>query len=767
MKTFLSLLLALLPVTVCAQTSGSLWTNYLSYRHAERCEAVGGLVYGVFGGNLLSYDEATDEVQLYYKDDGLGGKGIIATAASDRLVVLYGDGMVDVIDPATDAIGHITALKTNSGEVGDAVSLACTGKYAVVGTSKGVALLDVERLEVRGFYTMDGGVTSAAYSEGKVFAVCGGRLMAGNVTDNLYDASNWQRVHQGTALFVAPAAGGVYVQTLVSGLQWLSATDYTTRAISSARYDGWHRCGTRCAFVREGEAAVVSDDAPTAVTTFTLDGTPEDLLPVGDTRFYLCRGDEGLQAWKAGSDGTLIADGTAITGYGPQTDRTGFMNFVDGGRLLTSGGSFDYYETTFYAPNAGYIENGNWTFLQTEGVAETAGTHYRSLTSMAQDPTDAAHHFVATGDYGLFEFRDGAFVRQYNLDNSPLRPFWSNSREYVRVDGLCYDAAGNLWMGNEQVDTVLRALKPDGTWRSVFVNDIKGCRHICQILFDRDGRLWAAQRDWIGSMRGGVLCVELGNTDDPDDHTSTFRYNARNEDGTAVDFSQGVNCLLQDASGRIWFGAYSGVFVIDNPAEFAGSDFLVTQVKVPRNDGTNYADYLLDGTPCTAIATDGADRKWIGTENNGIYLVSSDGTEILEHFDSENSPLPSDRVLSVAVHPDNGEVFIGTDAGIVSYQSYVTRAAESLRRDDVQVYPNPVRPDKGGVVTISGLTAEADVKITTAAGFAVAAGTSTGGTFRWDCTDTSGRRVAAGIYYILVATKDGGDHIAAKVAVVR
>ncbi len=767
MKRLLPVLLFLVTLAVEAQTNGSVWTNYLSYRHADRCEAIGEVVFGIYDGNLLAYDEATEEVRLFYKADGLGGKGIIGSAATDKLALLYSDGMVDLLNPEDESIGHITSLKTSTSDVGTPQSIAFTDRYITVGTSQGVAWLDADRLEVRGYYALGASVTSAGYTNGKIYAVAGGKLLVGNTADNLYDITNWKQIYPNTVLIIATGSGGIYAQTRSHGLLWIDENTYATQSLASERFSAWHRHGTRTVFFNTEKAVLFADEAPQSATTLTLDTAPLDVLPLASTRLYLCQGDEGMQAYRIGGEGTLTADASPITGYGAQTDRTGFMYFTSDARLLCSGGSFDYYENTFYAPNAGYYDGGRWTFLQSEGIAEQIGTPYRSLTSIAQDPDDASHHFVATGDYGLFEFRDGAFVKQYNLGNSPLRSFYANSRSYVRVDALCYDKNGNLWMSNEQVDTVLRVLKTDGTWRSVFVNEIKGCRHVNNILFDTDGRLWATQRDWIGNMRGGVLCVSLGDLNDPDAHTSTFRYNARNEDGTSVDFSQGVYCILQDAEGRIWFGAYSGLFVIDNPAGYGASDFLVTQVKVPRNDGTNYADYLLDGTPCTALATDGADRKWIGTENNGLYLVSSDGTEILAHFDSENSPLPSDNILALAVNPDNGEVFIGTDQGLVSYQSYVTRAAESLNRDNLLVYPNPARPDKGDVVTISGLTANADVKIITTNGFAVAAGTSTGGTFRWDGTDTSGHRVAAGIYYILVATEDAGEHIAAKVAVVR
>lgn len=768
MKRLASLLLFCLPLFSFSQ---SLWTNHLSYRHADHIEAAGNIIYGVFSGNLLSYDSATGEVRLFSKDDGLGGKGITAisyAAAGKKIILLYDDGLIDILDAETNDIFHIYSLKNNTETVGKPHALNINGDYAAIATTNGVALLQISKEELRGFYSLGGNVTATAYADGKLFASVSGKVLAGKLSDNLYDLSQWQTAYNGNATLLCPTKESLYVQTADKGLVLMDASTYATAAtVSSAQYDGVHQYGTRTVFFRTNEAIMLNADKPTAISrTLSYTATPQDILPLADTRVYMSLADDGIQDWRIGNDGTLTPDGTPIAGYGAQTDRTGHMYFI-GDRLITSGGSFDYYERTFYAPNAGYLEDGEWTFLQTQGVAEAIGTAYRSVTSMVQDPKDPGHHFVATGDYGLLEFRDTKFSRHYTLDNSPLQAFWNNAKDYVRVDALSYDAQGNLWMANLQTDTLLRVLRPDGTWRSVFIDDLKGTRHIHKILFDADGRLWATSRSWIGNRRAGILCLEYGSLDTPADDKYTFRFSSTNEDGAAVDFSQGVYSMVQDLTGRIWVGTYSGLYVIDDPVAFSRNDFRITQVKVPRNDGTNYADYLLAGVPCTALAVDGADRKWIGVEGSGLYVVSADGTEILQQFTTANSPLPSDNILALAIHPRTGEVFIGTDAGLVSYQSHVTEAAQTLSKDNLNIYPNPVRPDQGQSLTVSGLTAGADIKVMTAAGQAVAAGTSTGGTFRWDCRDTSGRLVPAGVYYLLIATEDASAHIAGKVAVVR
>ena len=163
------------------------------------------------------------------------------------------------------------------------------------------------------------------------------------------------------------------------------------------------------------------------------------------------------------------------------------------------------------------------------------------------------------------------------------------------------------------------------------------------------------------------------------------------------------------------------------------------QVKVPRNDGTDYADYLLSGLDITAIAIDGGGRKWFGTNGNGAYLISADNMTQVQHFTTTNSKLLSDVVQSIAIDPKSGEVFFGTEQGLCSYMSDATAPAETMDDDHVYAYPNPVDfSNYSGLITVTGLTFNADVKITNAAGFLVAEGRSNGGLFTWDGKDKKG-----------------------------
>ena len=218
---------------------------------------------------------------------------------------------------------------------------------------------------------------------------------------------------------------------------------------------------------------------------------------------------------------------------------------------------------------------------------------------------------------------------------------------------------------------------------------------------------------------------------------------------------------------HLWMGCTKGIFMTKTPEDVFKSSFTFTQPIVPRNDGSGLGDYLLNGIPVKCILIDGGNRKWVGTLNNGVYLLSANGMETIEHFTAENSPLISDEINDLAIDGETGEVFIATSKGLCSYHGNATDPATSMSSNNLKVYPNPVRPDYQGQVHITGLMYNSDVKIVSAAGKLVAEGTSIGGEFSWDCCMQNGRRVSSGIYYALCTDEAGKKDAVAKILIIR
>ena len=210
-----------------------------------------------------------------------------------------------------------------------------------------------------------------------------------------------------------------------------------------------------------------------------------------------------------------------------------------------------------------------------------------------------------------------------------------------------------------------------------------------------------------------------------------------------------------------------GPFRITSPEDFAAGDLTFEQVKVARTDGSGLADYLLSGLVTQCVAIDGAGRKWFGTDNNGVYVVSEDCQEELAHYTVENSPLPSNNIYDIAIHPATGHVFFATDKGLCSYLSDASESADGLDKDNIYAFPNPVDPDYHGPIVVRGLTNNAEVKITSSTGQLIWQGTSNGGTFSWNGCNRHGRRVASGIYNVIATTSDGDNAIVTRIAFIR
>ena len=455
-----------------------------------------------------------------------------------------------------------------------------------------------------------------------------------------------------------------------------------------------------------------------------------------------------------------------ITPNSPLRNYSYYLNFA-GERLLVAGGGH-IADRLRRKGTILSMENNRWTSFQEEGISNETGHPYLDINCVVQDPKDENHHFAASAGEGIYEFKNGELVNWYSLHNSPLESAVPNDEaraNYVRINGLVYDKQNNLWMMNcEAKQSGIHFMKPNGTWVSLNHAEALKVHNYSNTFIDSRGWLWATSSR---TSSGGLLCLNANNTpDEAEDDRCRFISRFTNQDGILLD-QMPIYCIAEDKEGDMWIGTGKGPIVLTRPDKVFDTNFYCTQIKINRNDGSNLADYLLNGESIQAIAIDGANRKWIGTVSNGIYLLSADGKETIHHFTEKNSPLLSNSIESIAIHPHSGEVFIGTSKGLVSYQSNATEAVKSFQKEEVYAYPNPVRPDYTGVITITGLMYESNVKIVNIAGQLIHQGTSNGGLFTWDGLDKQGRRVPSGIYMVLAADSEGKEGIVTKIAIIR
>ena len=444
---------------------------------------------------------------------------------------------------------------------------------------------------------------------------------------------------------------------------------------------------------------------------------------------------------------------------GPKYNCFGYMK-IHNGKLYTCGGGYSVVQD-LQRPAAlqRMDENKDWTWYP-ENMEKRTGHYYRDLNCLDIDPQDENHLFAA-GRTGIYEFNDTAFTNHYNLHNSPMKPVIADNKNYVILQGICFDNQSNLWcLNGYHKDVNILELKTNGQWTSHFQDvlnvDNEPLPNLTKPFFDSHGQLWFLNDSHI---HPSVCCY------DPKTDKAWRMDDIVNQDGvkTVVEY---IHAIAEDKEHNIWVGTNNGLFVIYESDLANLPNLTFNQVKVPRNDGTNYADYLLNGVDISDIFIDGGNRKWIVTNGNGAYLISADNMEQLQHFTTDNSQLLSNNIESVVVNPQTGEVFFGTENGLCSYMGDATATTtEAVDNDDIYAYPNPAA-HYDGLITIHGLSFDADVKIVTASGKLIAQGRSNGGTFTWDGRDQQGRRVASGVYTALSTTHDGKKSGVCRIAVI-
>lgn len=759
----LALLLFMLCFYATAQQLGS-WRMYPSYQIATKSDVSGSMIYSLMNGNLLSYDTEDGEVRTYDHLETLSDVGISHIAYSKeagRLLIVYSNSNVDLMDKDGNVL-NLAALKDKRILDKEVSSVCINGVMAYLATGFGFVEVDMKEGVFRNTYRLGYAVNCIAASDEAVFLGLSDGIRYCKKEENMQLVENWKmRLPWGGFKSLCIYQGKLMAMS-ANGLFALDPFQNQNPSYSSGNFTFLKNTAGQLIWGNSKQIGFTSD-VNAAAKLISIDNKWTDVSVVNGT-YWMSEQENGLRGYK--TDGSAFAPtGAVIQPSSPIRDLGYNVSWV-GDRLLVAGGinTTDSYNNP---ATSMYYENGEWTnFQEMEIPANYSRFKLVNTTDLVQDPLDDTHHFASLYRGGLCEYKNAKFVKLYNHDNSPLKsilPTLPQYYNYVLCSALSYDADGNLWMASTMKDSVLHILKPDGKWINPYYEELAGASLVDKILHHSSGiKLISSRR--IDTR--GVFCIDTRGTERTTDDKTILHQNIVNQDGTPYLPTQ-FNCLCEDLNGMVWVGTSSGLFVIEDVSQIFSPSYQFTQIKINRNDGSGLADYLLNDVAIASITIDAANRKWIGTQTNGAYLISADGQEMIHHFMAEDSPLLSDNVQSIAVHPGTGEVVFGTDKGLCSFIGGATAPEAELDKSNVTVFPNPVTPDYNGPIAIRGLVSDAEVKIISTGGQLVWNGTSAGGTCTWNGLANNGRRVASGIYHVVANTPDGGKAIVTRIVIVR
>lgn len=763
-RLFLSLVL-LISLNVSKATSDN-WKIYPSYHNATYCQETPDKIYILASGSLFSYSSIDNELRTYDKISHLNDvniKFIKYCKEIEALVIVYENTNIDLLYN-DDTIYNISDFKDKTLSNKTINSLDITGSTAYLSTGFGIVELDLHKKEFKNTYTFNKDVYCTQPFNGYIYTSTNEGIFRGKLGDNLLDNSKWSKLNDYKPTAMAIHSGRLYAVVKNQGLIFL--------APGSEQFNIMLRNGELLYVYSNGEELLTGShkilftiDNNHNPGSYTLDGEENNFILKNGKEIWSCKGYTGLVPLKI-ENKSMQTSGEAILPDSPVRNHCEYLKF-SGDKLLVAGGNLSYLDNTLYDGTVmeyDYI-NEKWYNYPEKEIISTTGIRYKNVCTIDEDPTQEGHIMAGAFGTGLYEFKDGKLVAHYSMENSPLAsaaPTSEHAKYYVRISKVKYDIKGNLWLLNTGTKTPFKILHNNGSWQDIYYKQLEQLPTVSDFLIDSRGWLWVVSLQ----SEAGLFCAKLNGTDSTDDdEIKTWFTKFTNQDGISYDIYQ-IYGFTEDRNGSIWVGTNIGLFKIENPKSFFDTGRF-TQIKIPRNDGTGLADYLLSGVYIQCIVVDGANRKWIGTKYNGVYLISEDGLETIHHFTTENSPLPSNSVVSIALNDETGEVFIGTENGLTSFMSDATAPSQTLQENNIHAYPNPVTPDYSGNISIVGLTYDCNVKIVDTTGSLIYEGESTGGSFTWDGRNSKGNRVAAGVYYVLTYDSEGNEGVATKILFIR
>ena len=455
--------------------------------------------------------------------------------------------------------------------------------------------------------------------------------------------------------------------------------------------------------------------------------------------------------WIADKDAGLIrgenmTDFLQLTLPGPNSNNAFNISSLNGKTIICGGATTSEWNSTGLPLEISIFENNNWDSITSTSISDPL----RSLI----DPGNSNHLFVSTWGGGLLEYENNILVKQYNESNSPLQSIIPG-RPYTRICGMAMDKDRNLWITQTGVPGSIKTLSPDGIW---IVNPLTiEAPVIGDIIITSHGHKWIILPEGYG-----LFVLDDNRTPDIFSDDRFKKMLVQDSEGQII---SSVYSLAEDLDGNIWAGTDQGPVIYYNPENVFDSNMKASRIKIPRNDGTNLADYMLKTETITSMSVDGANRKWLGTASSGAFLLSADGTVQIENFNEQNSPLLSNSLLTLAVDNKTGDIWFGTSRGVQSVRGDATAGGEKFT--NVYSFPNPVREDFTGNVTITGLVRDTQIRITDISGNLVYETVSDGGQASWDLSNYRGNRVATGVYLIFCASKDGSQATVTKILVIK
>jgi hypothetical protein len=717
------------------------WRSYLAHTTCQQLVARGTQFIGILATGVATYETTTGEYATYTTLNGLSDNEPTAIGYNpyaDLCFVGHSSGMLDVFRVPGQFRAVPDVFLSQSAVRKQVRAFAFSPQFSYIAGDFGILAYDHQRMETRFNYTQFPGASGSspavqqlATTADSLYAVLeNGTLIAGRLTDNLADIQRWRVLSghnglpSGTVRRLAPMPWGLFVMVADTAYQrgsgaWQRVNDLPV--------------GNPFGFAAHQERVYLYYVDSSLVYNGTVADRSFTARQVGSQFAFTTNGWVGYANGFHGLIANPLPNGEVVypQPYFPRHNRCQHLRYHNKLLYVTPCATDGNYSLCFNNdpvhtisfPDRNYIEEG-------PGVSPLVISNpWWNLGYPVADPT-SNRVFASAWDNGIYVFENGKVVAQYDSSNSCLSGVVTDANGRVNLIGiaaLAVDAGGTLWTAGHRTQVPLASIAPDGTCTRYPLPPGASDRFSCMLIDDFG-------RKWMGTTQGGILVWENNQT-----------YRVLTIDNANLP-SNHIRCLAQDRNGQIWVGTPDGVTVFFNPQDIL---FANAQASCPIVDGF----CMLRGTDISDIVIDGANRKWVASSNSGLFLFDEGGTRLLNSYAFRQSPILSNGISDLEWVPENGELFIATDRGLISLKLDTAQPKED--NSNLFIYPNPLYLDYTGPVTLDGTTDGAVVKITTVSGLLVRELQSKGGRMVWDGRDVQGRQLRPGVYLALVASPDG------------
>ncbi|WP_310555362.1 T9SS type A sorting domain-containing protein [Flavobacterium sp.] len=750
----------LLTITFCYSQQNSLWQGYFSYNSIKDLSQSTSQVYAAADNAYFKKDILGTNTTKVSSVEGLSGQEISQIYHSDtfkKTILGHTDGLVIVVNDVDGAVLNIVDILNKPSVPQNKKKINHFTEYQgkiYIATDFGVTVFDMNTLSFGDTYFVGPGGSNIEILQTTIFngfiyavAVNYGLIKASITNTNLIDFNQWTLISPGGWLSVQAMSSQLTAITTVGSLYKFNGdtpifvATYPQVPVDTRFNTNFLIITTPNAIYAYNESLVEISRVTSIPTSLQAKFTCATII---SDKLYIGTKENGV--FSTTLNNPVVFEN--ITPNSPVRNKIFAIQTYSKGLWAVYGdysGDYNPYPLDALGVSK-YDSNNLWTTTPYESLFDAL-----SITRIAINPKNENQVYFSSNYSGLLKFENNLPSIIYNASNSSLQSIIGQIPNDIRTNGSGFDKSGNLWMTNSLVANGLQVLKTNGQWQGF---PLTGALNPSSISF---GRLAIDKNDtkWLVTNYSGLVGFNENY------NNRSLRIDEGESEGNLP--TRDVRAVAIDNTNKIWIGTTLGLRVLQSADSFLTQDNLKSESIIIVEDGL--AQELLYEQFITDIVVDGANNKWIGTNGAGVFFISPDGQQTYNIFTKENSPLPSNVINDIDINAITGEVYIATEFGLVSYKGFATKGAENL--DNVYAFPNPVRPEFNGVVSITGLTDKANVKITDIEGNLVHEANAEGGTILWDTKAFGKYKVVSGVYMIFVSTEDGLLTKTKKVMIIR